>query len=173
MRRLRPSPIRPRGFGPGVKRVPPTCAVIACDAEGSAAPASPAAAAVRNSRREFVDMVGLRELPDFDVFPQDPWTWLPSEHAAVAIHRHELGSAARFRIRVTTLIENEVLHPAGFGVPDSDPLFPTWIVHAVRLRVGHVDLVLIVEGDPARRPELHPRRQMLSFLIEELDPVVS
>ena len=34
---------------------------IAEDAEGNAAPASPAAAAVRKSRRVFVDMVGLRE----------------------------------------------------------------------------------------------------------------
>src|SRR6185369_9493274 len=98
-------------------------------------------------------MVGLRELPDFDVFPQDPWTGLPTEHAAVAIYRHELGPAPRFCVRVSPLIENEVLHPAGFGVADSDPLLPTRIVHAVGLRVRHIDLILVIEGDSARRPE--------------------
>jgi len=43
----------------------------------------------------------------------------------------------------------------------------------IRLGVGDIDLILTVEEDPARRPELRPGRQVLALLIEQLDPVVA
>src|SRR2546426_8179743 len=89
-------------------------------------------------------------LPNLDVLPQDTRARLAAEHVAVAIDGHELGPAPCLHVRVPSLVENEVIHPAGFRVPDPDPLLPAWIVHEVRLGVGHVNLILVIEEDSAR-----------------------
>jgi hypothetical protein len=69
---------------------------------------------------------------------------------------------------------NEGVDPARLRVADPDPFLPARILHVIGLRVGDVDLILAVEGDPARLSELRPRhRQRFSVLIEDLDAVVA
>ena len=90
----------------------------------------------------------------------------------MAIDGHELRPAPCLHVRVPSLVENEEVHPAGFGVPDPDPLLPPGVVHEVRLGVGHVNLILVIEEDSARRAELRPDGQELAVLVEELDAIV-
>src|SRR5260370_6944902 len=41
-----------------------------------------------------------------------------------------------------------------------------------RFRVGHVNDVVLVDGNSARPAELLPLRDVVSFLVEDLDPIV-
>ena len=52
-----------------------------------------------------------RELPNSNVFPQDPWAGFPGEHGAVFIHGPELRPAAGLRPGITPRVQNEVPHP--------------------------------------------------------------
>jgi hypothetical protein len=113
----------------------------------------------------------LRNLPNLDVFPQNAWARLSSEHVAVFVYGAELGSAPRLCLRVASLIGDEVPHPTVECIPDSDSLLKTRIVDIVGLRVENIDQIFIIDGEcnPARHAELMPRRQVFSFLIEDLD----
>src|SRR5437867_2964861 len=114
----------------------------------------------------------LLNLPHFDVFAQNPWTRFSAKHVAEFIHSTEFRTAARLRPRVAALVENEVLDPAVQRIADPDTLLKTRIVDIVRLRVEDIDEVIVIdgEGDTARHPKLVPRRQILPFLVEDLDP---
>src|SRR6476646_2928243 len=94
---------------------------------------------------------------------------LTREDVAVFVHRDEFRAASGLRIRVAARVQDESVHKTRPGVSDPDALLPTRIVHAVRFRIGDIDLVLVVEGDPARRAELGPCREMFALLVEELD----
>lgn len=112
--------------------------------------------------------------PDLDVFSQNARPGFSGENVAEFVDRAELRATSSSRPRVTTLVEDEVSHPAVERVADPDPLLKTWIVDIVRLRVEHIDQVFVIDRkrDPARHPELMPSRQEFPILIEYLDPAV-
>src|SRR6266566_3486915 len=113
------------------------------------------------------------QLSDLDVFLQNVRPRLAGENVAELVHRYELRPASRLRVGIAALIQNEGVHESRSRISDPDALLPARIVDAVRFRVGHIDLVLVVEGDPAWRAELRPCREMLALLVEELDAIVA
>src|SRR5258706_16459897 len=105
--------------------------------------------------------------PDPDGLLQPLGSWLPSIYIAVPVDRHELRSVPRRLPWMRPRIHEERVHPPAFGIADPDPFLPAGILHIVGLRVRHVDLILVVEGDSTRLSELRPRRgQRFSVLVE-------
>src|SRR6185369_3160759 len=93
---------------------------------------------------------------------------------AVAVDRHEFGAVASGLPRVSPGKQNERVNPARLAVADADPLLPSGILNVIGLGIGDVDLILAVEGNPARLAELGPRRgERLAVLIEDLNAVVA
>src|SRR5579871_3972514 len=89
------------------------------------------------------------------------------------------------RVDVAIIIDTDALKRAkglGFldetrdlavpGVADADALLEARIGLFTRLRVGHVDRILLVDPDAAGPAELLPFGQELAVLIENLNPVV-
>src|SRR5204863_2396045 len=87
----------------------------------------------------------------------------------------ELRSAARLCAWIAALIQDEVPHPASQRVSDSDALLEARIIDIVRFRVEDVDQVFIIgrEGNTARHSELVPCGDVLSVLVEDLDPGIA
>src|SRR5262249_23974595 len=76
--------------------------------------------------------------------------------------------------RVSPGKQNERVNPARLGIANADPLFPPWILDVIGLGIGDVDMILAVEGNPARLAELRARRrERLAVLIEDLNAVVA
>src|SRR6266566_4719976 len=100
------------------------------------------------------------QLSDLDVFLQNVRPRLAGENVAELVHRYELRPASRLRVGIAALIQNEGVHESRSRISDPDALLPTRIVDAVRFGVGHIDLVLVVEGDAAWGAELRPRESM-------------
>src|SRR5262245_61118426 len=73
------------------------------------------------------------QLPDLHVFSQHARTRFAAEHIAVFVDGAKLRAAPRRRGRVTTLIQDEVLHPAAQGISDPDSLLKARIVDVVGL----------------------------------------
>src|SRR5262249_20900660 len=90
---------------------------------------------------------------------------------AESVYGAEFRAAAGGGTRIATLIQDEIFHPAMEGIADPDSLLETRIVHVVGFRVEHIDQVFVVNRKcySAGHSELVPGRQVLPFLIEDLN----
>src|SRR5882762_476431 len=92
---------------------------------------------------------------------------------ALSIGRDAFGSAGGGRVLVG--IRNESRHLAVLRAADPDAAFPVGarLVDRARLRIRHVDDVVLVDVDAARAAELRPLVDEIAVLIEDLDAVVA
>src|SRR5262249_37145669 len=67
---------------------------------------------------------------------------------------------------------NEAADLAVLGAADPDALLEAWIGLISRLRVGDIDLVVLVDPDTARPAELFPLGEELAVLVEDLEAAV-
>src|ERR1700730_8317777 len=71
-------------------------------------------------------------------------------------------------------IRNECRYHSVFYVSDSNAPFPAVVVlgNGLRFGVGHVNGVMLVDENSARPAELLPLRDVVSVLVEDLNPIV-
>ena len=65
------------------------------------------------------------------------------------------------------------MNPPLMSISNSDTHFPSWIGYVVGLRIGYINIVVFIEGDAAGFPKLGPLGDEVSFLIENLEPIVA
>src|SRR5258707_13192281 len=92
---------------------------------------------------------------------------------ALSIGRDAFGGAGAGGVLVG--IRNESRHLAVLGAADPDAALPVGarLVDRARLRIRHVDHVVLVDVDAARAAELRPLVDEVAVLIENLDAVVA
>src|SRR5215475_12965510 len=112
---------------------------------------------------------------DFDVFLQRPRADFRPIDVTLSIGRHAFRRAcpgARPRVRVRLCVWNEGRDLAVAREPDPDAALPARISSRVRLRIGHINDVALINENSARPAELLPLFEEFSILVEDLDAVI-